>query len=148
MHRSAVRVGTLMISRSQSHRYWCPEGGYTVKRVNAIFSLCYALCRVSLKRISTISFFKHVIIWKVDFYELTYCFQLRVNCLFFFVFSLLSGFLVQWLSINLRLLMVRVHQPLLILSSYSAESHHNLFIFFITVIAYILIHSIFYNIIY
>ena len=95
MHRSAVRVGALMISRSQSRRYGCPEWGYTVKRVNAIFSLCYTLCLVSLKPIPTITFFKHVIIWQVDFYELTYCFQLRVNCSFFFVFLLLSGVLVQ-----------------------------------------------------
>ena len=74
-------VEVLMISRSQSRRNWCPEWGYTVKRVNAIFSLCYTLCRVSLKRIPTISFFKHVIIWQVDFYELTHCFKLCVNSL-------------------------------------------------------------------
>ena len=60
-------------------------------------SICYTLSRVSLKRIPTISFFKHVIIWQIDFCKLTYCFQLCVNCLFFFVFLLLSGFLVQWL---------------------------------------------------
>ena len=46
MHRFAMRVWALMISRSHSRLYWCPEWGYTVKRVNPIFSLCYTLCRV------------------------------------------------------------------------------------------------------
>ena len=37
--RSAMRVGALMISRSHSRRYWCPEWGYTLERVNAIRSI-------------------------------------------------------------------------------------------------------------
>ena len=45
--KSAMRLGALLISRSHSRRYQCPEWVYTVKRVNAIFSLCYTVSCVT-----------------------------------------------------------------------------------------------------
>ena len=86
-HDILLAITSLLVSRVGIHS----EAGERDFQL----TICYTLSRVSLKRIPTISFFKHVIIWQVDFYELTYCFQLCVNCLFFFVSLLLSGFLVQ-----------------------------------------------------